>query len=486
MFRWLLYIVAAAALVAAAVWLADNAGTVTLHWRGLRIDTSVAALIAAGAAVLVAAGVLHRLWLAVARAPGDWRESWRRRRRERGYEALTRGMVAIAAGDADEARRQSRRAEGLLDEPPLTLLLAAQAAQLSGDEQAAGRFFATMSERPETEFLGVRGLLGQAIKRGDRAGALELARRAWRLRPDSGWAAEVMFDLEAKEGRWRDARASLAEAARRGALDRGIARRREAALLVEIAREAMADGRHDEARDLAGEAHKLRPDLVAAAAEYARALLAGEKFRPAADAAQTIIPAPARRRAFSLMAPARRAGAAIEKTYALAPHAGLADLYAHARRSPDALAAAREIRQLTEGQPTHPESLFALARAYAAAKLWGEARRAIDQFGHRPPARACRLMAEIEESEHGDMNASRRWLMRANVAEPDPAWMCDSCGAAADDWRAACAKCGAFDTLEWRAPARVAALAAPEASTAPRLAAADSAGESGSASVPSS
>jgi HemY protein len=459
-FRWLLYIVAAAALIAAAVWLADNAGTVTLHWRGWRIDTSVAALIVAGAAALVAAGILHRLWLAVARAPGDWRESWRRRRRERGYEALTRGMVAIAAGDADEARRQSRRAEGLLDEPPLTLLLAAQAAQLSGDEQAAGRFFATMSERPETEFLGVRGLLGQAIKRGDRAGALEFARRAWRLRPDSGWAAEVMFDLEAKEGRWRDARASLAEAARRGALDRGVARRREAALLVEIAREAMADGRPDEARDLAGEAHKLRPDLVAAAAEYARALLAGEKFR--------------------------KAGAAIEKTYALAPHAGLADLYARARRSPDALAAAREIRQLTEGQPTHPESLFALARAYAAAKLWGEARHAIDQFGHRPPARACRLMAEIEESEHGDMNASRRWLMRANVAEPDPAWVCDSCGAAADDWRAACAKCGAFDTLEWRAPARVAALAAPEASTAPRLAAGDSASESGSASVPSS
>jgi HemY protein len=456
-FRWLLYIVAAAALVAAAVWLADNAGTVTLQWRGWRIDTTVAVLIAAGAAVLVAAGFLHRLWLAVVHAPRSWRDTWRRRRRERGYEALTRGMVAIAAGDADEARRQSRRAEGLLDEPPLTLLLAAQAAQLSGDERAASRFFATMSERPETEFLGVRGLLGQAIKRGDRAGALELARRAWRLRPDSGWAADVMFDLEAKEGRWRDARASLAEAVKRGALDRGVARRREAALLVEIARQAAAEGRHDEARDLAGEAHKLRPGLIAAAAEYARALLAGEKFRKAA--------------------------AAIEKTYALAPHAELADLYTRARRTPDALAAAREVKQLTQNQPAHPESLFALARVYAAAKLWGEARRALDEFGHRAPARACRLMAEIEDSEHGDMNASRRWLMRANVAEPDPAWVCDSCGAAAADWHAVCAKCGAFDTLDWRAPARVAALAAPDG-PAPRLAAAEPDGESGPAAVP--
>ncbi|MSP80969.1 MAG: heme biosynthesis protein HemY, partial [Rhodospirillales bacterium] len=242
MVRWLLYFVAAAALVAAAVWLADNTGTVTLSWRGWRVDTSVAVVIAAGAIVLVAAGILHRLWLLIAHAPGDLRQSWRRRRRERGYEALTRGMVAIAAGDADEARRQSRRAEGLLDQPPLTLLLAAQAAQLSGDEQAAARFFSTMSEKPETEFLGVRGLLGQAIKRGDRPGALDLARRAWRLRRDSAWASDVLFDLETKEGRWLDARATLGEATRRGALTKETARRREAALLVELARQAAAEG----------------------------------------------------------------------------------------------------------------------------------------------------------------------------------------------------------------------------------------------------
>lgn len=446
MARWLFYFAGVAALVAAAVWLADNAGTVTLSWRGWRVDTSVAVLIGTCAVVLVAAGILHRLWLLVVRAPGGFRQSWRRRRRERGYQALTRGMVAIAAGDADEARRQSRRAEGLLDEPPLTLLLAAQAAQLSGDEQAAARFFSTMSEKPETEFLGVRGLLGQAIKRGDRTGALDLARRAWRLRPASAWAADVLFDLEAKEGRWLDAKATLGEAIRRGALAKEPAGRREAALLVELARAAQAGGNADEARRLAGEAHRLQPASVPAAATFARALLEGGK--------------------------SRKAAAALERTFALEPHSELAELYARARGAADALAAAREVQRLIQPQPAHPESRIALARALAAAKLWGEARRALEGFGDNPPARACRLMAEIEESERGDTGESRRWLMRANLADPDPAWVCDACGTAAEDWRAVCPKCGTFDALHWRTPPRLAALVAPAAAPA-RLAASE-------------
>ncbi|MEK7246318.1 MAG: hypothetical protein AAB223_09905 [Pseudomonadota bacterium] len=171
------------------------------------------------------------------------------------------------------------------------------------------------------------------------------------------------------------------------------------------------------------------------------------------------------------MAPSRRAAAALERTFALEPHAGLAELYARARGAADALAAAREVQRLVQTQPAHPESQFALARALSQAKLWGEARRALEGFGDNPPARACRLMAEIEETERGDMGESRRWLMRAQLADPDPAWVCDGCGTAAEDWRAVCPKCGAFDALSWRTPAKVAALVAPAAAPA-RLASA--------------
>ena len=437
MFRALRYLAVLAALVAGAVWLADNAGAVTLNWRGWRIDTSVAVLLTAVAVVTVAAGILYRLWLFAARAPGELRETWRLRRRERGYRALTRGMVAVAAGDGAEARRQARRAEGLLNEPPLTLLLQAQSAQLSGDEQAAARFFAAMAARPETEFLGVRGLLGQAAKRDDRAGALDLARRAWRLKPKSGWVAGVLFDLEVKESRWLDALATLDAAIDAGAVDKAAGRRRRVALLVELARAERQRGeaRVEDVQRFAGEAHKLAPDSIPAALAFADALLARDKRRKAAGV--------------------------IERTFALAPHPDLAALYPRTRGAEGALAAAREVRDLTRAVADRPEGRLALARAMIEAKLWGEARAALDGFGENPPARACRLMAEIEDAERDDATAARQWLLRAAMAEVDPAWTCESCGTAAPEWRAVCAKCGAFDTAAWRAPAIGPARIAP-------------------------
>src|SRR5207244_3592662 len=128
-----------------------------------------------------------------------------------GYRALTQGMVAVAAGDAEEAQRQARKADVLLAEPPLTLLLSAQAAQLGGDEDAARRFFSEMLNRPETEFLGLRGLLMQAGRGGGRPGARRQGAGAGaRLRPGGGRARGVAARVGAGQSRRQGDRGGLA------------------------------------------------------------------------------------------------------------------------------------------------------------------------------------------------------------------------------------------------------------------------------------
>ena len=219
-----------AVVAIAAAWFADTPGSVTLEWRGYHVVTSVGVLVTVIALVAAATALLYRVWLFLRRAPGRIGQFRHDRRRARGYRALSAGMVAVAAGDAVEAGRQVRRAEGLQIDPPLTMLLAAQAAQLSGDEQAATRFFSAMLERPEMAFLGLRGLLHQALHRKDRPEALLLARRAYRLQPKSAWVATNLFDLQVASGQWQDAEMTLDEAAKAKLVDADTARRRRAVL----------------------------------------------------------------------------------------------------------------------------------------------------------------------------------------------------------------------------------------------------------------
>ena len=431
MIRALRFLIFLALVMAAVLWLTDNPGEIRAQWRGYQIETSAALLIAAVAVLMGASALVYRAWIVVRNTPGTLASAWRERRRRRGYEALTRGMVAVAAGDPSEAQKHSKRAEVLLNEPPLTMLLSAQAAQLDGDDKAAEGFFKAMADRPETAFLGVRGLLSQALNKGDRDKALELARRAYRLRPDSEWVATTLFDLQAQSGQWLDASVTNDELGKRRLVDRTTADRRKGVLAFEQARQARDNG--DPAAEFKHlrQAQDLAPDLVPAAVRLAELLVKDGKER--------------------------RAAGLVERVWTSAPHPDLVEPYLHARKAEDALAQVKALEKLVKTNPDHPESHLALAHAAVTAELWGEAHKHLDQvvtsgLDDGYAGRALRLLAEVEESETADPARVREWLMRAATAGPDNAWVCGSCGNAAADWTVTCSNCGQFDGYAWRTP----------------------------------
>ncbi|MBX6323004.1 MAG: heme biosynthesis protein HemY [Rhodospirillaceae bacterium] len=444
MWRALLFLVWIAVLGAAAVWVGNRPGTLVVQWLGYRVEAPVGVAIVVLLILMAAAALLYHLWRLLVTAPRKIAHSRASNRRRHGYRALTQGMVAVAAGDAGEARRQQRRAAALLDEPPLTLLLAAQAAQLEGDETAARRYFEEMLKRPETAFLGVRGLLMQAIRTGDTAEALRWAARAHAERPHAAWATATLLDLQLQSGAWDAAERTLREAARLKAIGAEEVSRKRAVLLAEAA--LRSDDRTGQALPGAREAVKLAPAFLPARLALTRLL--------------------------SLTGRRREAAKAIEQAWALQPHPALAAAYAALEPGEKPIDRVRRFERLFAAGPRSREALLTMAEVNLDAGLWGPARQDLEQAleleGHAagtvpttadgggpvakavPSARLCRLMARLEEGETQDGGAARRWLMAASLGGPEPAWVCDKCGTPAAAWSARCAHCGSFDTLEWR------------------------------------
>ncbi|MGH6800171.1 MAG: heme biosynthesis protein HemY, partial [Methylocella sp.] len=374
MVRVLFFLVVLIALALGLDWLIERPGEVTLNWQGYRIETSflvgLGILLAAVAALVVIWNILRFSF----RLPPTMSVANRARRREKGYAALSRGIIAVGTGDARLASKAAAEVQRLLPDEPLALLLRAEAAQLTGDHRAVESAFKEMTRRDPARLLGLRGLHAQAHRRGD----LELAHHFASTAHDIAalpWSATAVLEWHVAAKDWHSALAMLENSG--NLIDRTTRDRQRAVLATAIAlgKEQTAP---DDALRLARSAIKRAPDLVPAVALAARLLARGGGVRKAAKM--------------------------IEAAWPLAPHPDLAKLYLDLRpgdSNVDRLARARILAKLL---PSDPESRMALASAAITACDYKTARAAMlpmIEGDERPTARMCLIMAEIEEAEHG-------------------------------------------------------------------------------------
>lgn len=427
MIRVLIFLAAVAIAALGVVWVADRPGDVAVTWMGYRIETSVMVAFVAVAVVSLLVVLLWSLLRTILRTPDLIGMALSHRRGVRGYLAISRGLVAVGAGDAVAAKRAANEAERIAPGEPLALLLNAQCAQLSGDRAAAEHAFRAMAERSDTKLLGLRGLFIEAQRRKDADAARAYAEQAAEASPSLGWAGQAVLEFRSNAGDWEGAQAALDRNSRYGLIDKSEYRRQRAVLLTARALAAEESDR-DRARQLALDALKLAPDLVPAA-ELAGRLLG--------DAGEL-----------------RRASRIIEKAWAANPHPDLAETYAHLRSGDSARERLTRVQSLAQKAPvpgaSHVESALAVARAALDAQEFAVARDAIRPLLKEPTQRVAALMAEIETRESGDEGRAREWMARALRAVRDPAWTAD--GFVSDRWMPVSPVSGRLDAFQWKVP----------------------------------
>jgi HemY protein len=426
MFRLLIFLAAVALAAWGLLWLADNPGVVTVAWRGVEYQVSLMLALGVVAALAVVLSIVWAVLRFVFNIPSLVTLAARARRREKGLLALSRGMIAVGAGDARAAARHASDAARLVEHEPMTKLLRAQAAQLAGDKQGAIAAYAAMLEHHETHGLGLRGLHLEARRGGQHEAALQYAMRANAHAP-AAWAGQAVLDDRARRGDWAGALATVDSNATARLIDKPTANRWRAVIKTAMAEEQMERDPKG-ALALAQEACRLAPTLVPAAAICGRLTAAAGDYR--------------------------RASKILESAYAQTPHPDLAAAYLRVRHGDSSADRLTRARTLARVAPRDPESALTIGRAALEAHDRDAARAAIapliasDSPHGRPTRRVCLLMADIEDAE-GNQGAVREWLARAARAPRDKAWVAD--GMISDRW-APVSPTGTLDAFVWRTP----------------------------------
>jgi len=424
------------AVAAMFAWLADQPGDLKLRWLGYEIETSLMAAFIILTGITLVLWILWSLVLWLLDRPGAFGGWFRSRRRHRGRQALSSGLIAVAAGDTQAAQSHARTAAAILGDDPMVKLLDAQAAQMRGDNVRVRQLFEEMAEQPETRLLGLRGLHTDAVRQSDTRRARALAEEAVRINPKASWAGKAVLSYQSASQDWAAISHTIEAQKSASLIDRATANLKLAVVLTAQAAEA-GSRNADAANDLALRAHKLDPSLVPAAVIAARHATKSGSMRKAARI--------------------------VEQTWNLTPHPDLAEAYGHIRSGDSALDRLKRIRSLIS-KTGGIEGAVALATAAIDALEWKTAREALSAYAHdRPQARICGLMAEIEEGEFGDRGRAREWLARAVRAPRDPAWTAD--GFISATWLPVSPVSGELGGFKWKVPVEGIAYEEPETGT---------------------
>lgn len=414
-------------LVAAGfAWLADQPGSLLiLKLGGFEFAEENLAIIAAIAFAILL--VIIFVWIIITtvwKTPSNVGGFFKNRRREKGWRAIADGVIAVGAGDLYAAKRAAKQSAKLLPEESVSGLLAAQAAQMEGKQDAARHAFQTMLAKPETKVLGLRGLYMEAEASGEREAARLLVEQAVAEQPGIEWSGKALLAMQALEGDWDAALITLAQNADAKLYDKKEAKRLRAVLLTASAIQ-LETGDPQKAKTHALEAHRLAPELV-----------------PASTVASQIL---------ARLSEIRKATKVIETSWKLMPHPELMEAYIHVRSGDSGIDRLKRAETLSRLRPNHPEGLMGVAQAKIDLQDWDGARDTLNDLANNAQTeRVCLMMSEIEEGQYGDRGRMREWLSRAVRAPRDAVWTAD--GYIADEWAPISPISNELDAFEWRVP----------------------------------
>ncbi len=431
MIKTLWFFIKVAIFIGISIWLVSQPGGMNFSFLNydIEIQTGVFLLILA-VFVLILAYVLRviRAVFSVPKVVGEYRAEYRHKV---GYLSLTRGLVAVAAGDAAKATQYSKETTKLLkDQTGLPLLLEAQAARLRGDENIAKERFELLLENKDMAFLGIRGLMKSALDEGDVKQALEYARSGLKLHSNQGWLLKMVYALEIKNHNWEEVLKLSHRVEKLGVIP--IQQIISDRIAISLMRHDYNKTNGDEnvaLRELKA-AYKLNPSFVPTVERLAEYYIDAKKHKKAASL--------------------------IEEAWKVNPHPELAEIWD--RLSPQSgknmdTKKLAWFEKLVDLNVNSVEGHIAAAKAAMGLEFWGEAKAHLMAAEKLyPTTQVFHMRAIVEQNITHNDDKVEDVLEKASGAIPDKVWTCKETGMVYQEWSAIAVPHNSFNTIVWDIP----------------------------------
>lgn len=408
----------------AAAWLSNNPGSLKLEWIGYSVQTSVAVVI--GSIVVIYAvfyAFLAKPILLLSQKISFWLGADKRAQKiaktkinkeiDR-YTLLGKGLTALAAGDIPAAEKLSGQIKkSFADDETKITVFQAQLAEAKNNTAEAMRLYTTLSEQPETHLLGMRGKIRLYRLTGNLSKALELCTQLLAVKNPPSWVLSEAFELQIQEKQWTPAILTLEKAYKQNLFDKLTAKRLKASVLLE---QAFGTTDELEREKLIRQAHDTDETFVRAAIQTAELdVRAGE---------------------------IKKARRLLQKLWRISPSWAVYEVYLTLTAKESPIEAVKDVEELMAENPKTAINDLIFADCSLKARLWGQAKTAVNKYlVSHPDSKRALMIAEEIAAYNQDEKAAQEYRTKASEVPNEMPYYCEVCHTSFEKDHTTCPVC---------------------------------------------
>lgn len=394
----------------AAAWLSNNPGSLHLEWIGYSVQTSVAVVI--GMVIIVYAvfyAFLAKPILLVTQKISYWLGADKRAQKiakskinkevDR-YMLLGKGLTALAAGDIAAAEKLSGQIrKSFADDETKITVFQAQLAEAKNNTAEAMRLYTNLADQPETHLLGMRGKIRLYRLTGNLPKALELCSQLLAMKNPPAWVLSEAFELQIHEKQWAQAVQTLEKAYKQNLFDKLTAKRLKASVLLE---QAAGTPEESEREKLIREAHDTDETFVRAAIQTAELDVRTGQIKKA-----------------------RRL---LQKLWKISPSWAVYEVYLTLTAQESSIEAVKDVEELIAENPKAAINDLVFADCSLKARLWGQAKSAVNKYlAIYPDSKRALMIAQEIAAYNQDEKAAEEYRAKASEAPAELPYYCEVC-----------------------------------------------------------